>query len=213
MIKIVIAEDNNFLAQSLINKLGLFDEFKIKFHSLDGEELISSLKKNANIDIILMDIQMPNMNGIEATNIVSKLFPHIQVLMLTIMDSEQHVYEAIQAGAKGYLLKESSPVDIHDAILKVMSGGASMSPEIALKAMNIIQDPNIVNQEKKEFNLTEREKEVLYHMSKGSNYNEIASNLVISPNTVRTHTENIYKKLKVHNKVEALKMAYKNRLI
>ncbi len=213
MIKIAIAEDNSFLAQSLINKLGLFDDFKVKFHSLDGEDLLAKLENDANIDVILMDIQMPNMNGIEATRLINKQFPQIKIIMLTVMDNEQSIYESIQAGAIGYLVKESSPQDIFDSIHEILSGGAPMSPEIALKALKIIINPAIVEFEEKDFGLTNREKDVLYHLSKGSNYNQIASNLIISPNTVRRHTENIYKKLQVHNKTEAIQVAYKYKLV
>lgn len=213
MIKIAIAEDNSFLAQSLNNKLGLFDDFKVKFHAVDGEELISKLEINSNVDVILMDIQMPNMDGISATKIISQKFPQIKIIMLTVVDSEQSIYESIQAGAIGYLVKESSPQEIYDSIYEILDGGAPMSPEIARKAMKIIQNPDIITKEQLNFNLTVREKEVLYHLSKGSNYNQIASNLTISPNTVRTHIEKIYKKLEVHNKAEAIQIAYQNKLV
>ena len=213
MIKIALAEDNNFLAHSLINKLGLFDEFKVKFHALDGEELLSNLKQNANIDVILMDIQMPVMDGILATESVTKLYPHIKVIMLTVLDTEQSIYEAIKAGAIGYLVKESSPQDIYDSIHEILDGGAPMSPRVARKAMKIIQNPNVLDSEKKDFGLSERESQVLHHLCKGLNYNQIASNLIISPNTVRRHIENVYKKLEVNNKSEAQQLAYKFNLV
>lgn len=213
MIKIALAEDNNFLANSLINKLGLFDEFKVKFHALNGEDLLSYLETDAHIDVILMDIQMPVMNGILATQVISKKYPHIKIIMLTVIDTEQSIYEAIQAGAIGYLVKESSPIEIHNSILEILDGGAPMSSSIARKAMKIIQDPNIINTTKKDFNLTEREKQVLQQLCKGLSYTQIASNLIISPNTARRHTENIYKKLNVNNKVEAMHIAYTHQLV
>lgn len=213
MIKIALAEDNNFLAQSLINKLGLFDEFKVKFHALDGEELLNGLKGDANIDVILMDIQMPNLDGILTTQSVSKLYPHIKVIMLTVLDTEQSIYEAIKAGAIGYLVKESSPQDIYDSIHEILNGGAPMSPSVARKAMKIIQNPNVLESEKKDFGLSERESQVLRHLCNGLNYNQIASNLIISPNTVRRHIENVYKKLEVNNKSEAQQLAYKFNLV
>lgn len=213
MIKIALAEDNNFLAQSLINKLGLFDEFKVKFHALDGEILIDYLSKGANIDVILMDIQMPVMDGILATEVITKKYPHIKIIMLTIMDTEQSIYQAIKAGAIGYLVKESSPQDIYDSIIDILDGGAPMSPEIARKALKIIQNPNIITEEKKDFNLSEREQQVLQHLCKGLNYNQIASNLIISPNTVRRHIENIYKKMEVNNKSEAQSLAFRFGLV
>ncbi len=213
MIKIAIAEDNSFLANSLINKLGLFEDFKIKFHSLDGNDLVQKLAIDSNIDVILMDIQMPNMDGIEATRIINKKYPHIKIIMLTIFDSEQHIYESLQAGASGYLMKESSPKEIFDGINDILSGGAPMSPSIALKAVKIIRNPQLVEQESVNFKLTDRESAVLKQLCKGLNYNEIASNLIISPNTARRHIENIYKKLNVHNKAEAVEIAYRHQLV
>lgn len=214
MIKIAITEDNTFLANSLINKLGLFDDFKIKFHALNGEDLLDKLDNDSNIDIILMDIQMPLMNGVQATKIVSDKYPHIKIVMLTVLDAEQTIYESIQAGAIGYLVKESSPQEIYDGIQNLVQGkGAPMSPEIALKAMKIIQNPTIVEDSPVDFGLSDREKTVLIQLSKGLNYNQIASNLIISPNTVRRHIENVYKKLNVHNKAEALQIAYRHKLV
>ena len=213
MIKIALAEDNSFLANSLINKLGLFDEFKVKFHALNGQELLLKLENDNNVDIILMDIQMPEMNGILATNEVVKKYPHIKVIMLTILDEDQTVYEAIQSGASGYLVKESSPQEIYDGIQQTLQGGAVLSANIALKAMKMIQNPDSVSQTKENFDLSDRELQVLLQLTKGLNYKQIASNLIISPNTVRRHLENIYKKMEVSNKVEAVQKAYLHKLV
>ncbi len=212
MIKIALAEDSSFLAQSIINKLGLFDEFKVKFHALNGEDLLTKLKTDSNLDIILMDIQMPHLDGISATKIISQNYPHLKVIMLTVMDSGQDVYESIQAGALGYLIKESSPQEIYDGIVQTFEGGGVLSPSIALKAMKIIQDPTNINHENEVFGLSDRELQVLKQLTKGLNYKQIALNLIISPNTVRRHIENVYKKLDVSNKVEAVQKAYKYNL-
>ncbi len=213
MIKIALAEDNSFLAQSLINKLGLFDDFKVKFHAIDGEDLLASLELNSNVDVILMDIEMPNLNGVLATQEVSKKYPHIKVIMLTVVDDEQSIYESIKSGAIGYLLKESTPKEIFDSIHEIMEGGAPMSPEIARKALRIIQNPGGIEDDQVDFNLSKRENEVLKQLCTGLNYQQIAANLIISPNTVRTHIENIYKKMEVKNKAELVQKAYKHRLI
>ncbi len=213
MIKIALAEDNSFLAHSLINKLGLFDTFKVKYHALNGADLLNKLSNDANIDVILMDIQMPEMDGIVATKEITKKYPHIKIIMLTILDTDQTVYESIQSGAVGYLVKESSPQEIYDGIIQALNGGAAMSPSIALKAMKIIQNPDSIERDAKDFNLSERELQVLHQLVKGLNYKEIASNLIISPNTVRRHMENLYKKLEVSNKVEAIQKAYQYNII
>lgn len=213
MIKIAIAEDNSFLANSLINKIGLFEDLQVKFLAVDGEDIVHKLAKDANIDVVLMDIQMPNMNGIEATQIITNKYPQIKIIMLTIMDSEQAIYDSIKAGAVGYLIKESKPQEIYEAIIRSMEGAATLSPTIAFKAMNIIRKPENISDEKEDYGLSGRELDVLVQLSKGLNQYEIGSNLSISPNTVRKHTENIYKKMQVNNKAEALQLAYQNRLV
>lgn len=213
MIKIAIAEDNKFLAQALINKIGLVEDFKVKYQASDGEELLDQLKVDSNIDVVLMDIQMPNMDGISTTQILTQKYPHIKVIMLTIYDNEQNIYDSLQAGAIGYLLKESTHEQIQESIEEILNGGAPMSPEVARKAINIIRNPELIQKEQEEFDLSKREKEVLKQLCKGLNYNEIASNLIISPNTVRKHIENIYTKLSVRNKAEAILLAYKHHLV
>ncbi|UTW64075.1 response regulator transcription factor [bacterium SCSIO 12741] len=212
MIRIALAEDNGFLADSIMSKLALFEEFKVSFHALNGKDLLDRLTQDSNLDVILMDIQMPEMDGIEASKEVTQRFPHIKVIMLTVLDTDQKVYESIQSGAVGYLLKESSPQEIFNGIKQAVSGAAALSPSIALKAMKMIQNPESVHQDTEQFDLTERELQVLRQLSKGLNYKEIASNLIISPNTVRRHIENIYQKLEVSNKAEAIQKAYRNKL-
>lgn len=213
MIKIALAEDNSFLAHSIINTLGLFDEFKVKFHALSGIELLSKLETEANVDVVLMDIQMPEMNGILAAKEVSQRYPHIKVIMLTVLDEDQTIYESIKSGVAGYLLKESTPQEMYDAICKAVQGGAAMSPSIALKAMNMIRNPDRLEMEAANFDLSDRELQVLGQLGKGLNYKQIASNLIVSPNTVRRHIENIYNKMGVSNKVEAIQKAYQHKLL
>ncbi|MCH2199928.1 MAG: response regulator transcription factor [Flavobacteriales bacterium] len=164
MIRIALAEDNAFLAKAIINKLGLFDDIKIKSKATEGGELLAQLANDSNIDIILMDIHMPGMDGIEACGEIAQLYPHIKTIMLTVKDDEQSVYGALKAGAKGYLLKESDPGELRNAIDLVMSGKAMLSPEVASKAIRIIQDPEIVDKEAQDFGLSPRELDVLTHL-------------------------------------------------
>lgn len=213
MIKIAVAEDNSFLARSIINKLGLFDDLKVKFHAVNGVDLLIKLASDSNVDLILMDVQMPEMDGVIATKEVCGKYPHIKVVMLTVVDEDQIVYQSLKNGAVGYLLKESSPEDLHSGILGAVSGEAALSPSIAFKAIKIIQNPECVKKEQVDFGLSDRELQVLRQMEKGLSYKQIASNLIISPNTVRRHIDNIYRKLEVTNKVEALQKAYSHNLI
>ncbi len=212
-IHLAIAEDIPRLADALMRKIHLCPEYKVVHVASDGNELIDYLQHNPNIDLILMDIQMPHLNGIEATRQVKTRYPQIKVVMSTVFDDEESLFNAILAGADGYLLKDETPEKIHDSIRMLMEGGAPMSSGIASKVLKLIRSaPEYLN-EKEDFNLTARELEILKHLSTGLSYDQIAGNLFISTGTVRKHVENIYRKLHVHNKVEALQLAMRNRLI
>jgi len=215
-LRIAIAEDNSFLAKAIIEKLSFFESLEYKFKGNNGAELIGKLEVNHNIDVILMDIQMPEMDGITATEIVKSKYPHIKIIMLTVFDNDENIFNAIKAGANGYLLKEIDAQNLHKCILEVINGGAPMTPSIALKTLNLLRNPIILTQDVNEVDkikLTNRETNILEHFSKGLNYNEIANNLIISPSTVRKHIENIYRKLQVHNKMEAVIKAKKHKLL
>lgn len=214
-IKIAIAEDNSFLAKVVIEKLSFFNDLKFKFRGENGAELIRKLECDHNVDVILMDIQMPEMDGIATTEIVKKKYPHIKIIMITVFDDDENIFNAIKAGANGYLLKEVDAENLHKCILEVINGGAPMTPSIALKTLNLLRNPILAENDDaiNEIKLSNRETGILEHLSIGLNYNEIANNLIISPSTVRKHIENIYKKLQVHNKVEAVLKAKKHKLI
>jgi len=216
MIKIAIAEDNTFLAEAVKEKISFFDDLKFKFRGANGNDFIGKLTQDHNVDVILMDIQMPEMDGIQATEFIKKNYPQIKILMLTVFDDDEHIFKAIQAGADGYLLKETNPDELYKAIKDVLDGGAAMTPSIALKTLNILRAPERVTQDlvqKEEISLSKRETEILQQLSKGLNYQKIAENLIISPSTVRKHIENTYKKLQVHNKMEAVQKGIKHNLI
>ena len=215
MIKIAIADDNSFLIKTAQEKLSFFDDLTVKIIAVDGKDLIGKLEINHNIDLILMDIEMPEMNGIEATSFIKSKYPHIKILMLTVFDNDENIFNAIKAGADGYLLKEINPKDLHQGILETLNGGAAMHPSIAFKTLKLLRNPqDFENKECQEnIKLSTREIEVLEQLSKGLNYNNIADNLILSPSTVREHIENIYAKLQVHNKLEAIQKAKNNNLI
>lgn len=216
MIRIAIAEDNVFIAQAIEEKISFFDDLKLKFRGANGNEFIGKLEQDHNVDVVLMDIQMPEMNGIKTTAFVKSKYPHIKILMLTVFDDDENIYDAIQAGADGYLLKETSPEDLYKALVDVVEGGAAMTPSIALKTLNILRYPEKLTSDRvqlEEIKLSKREIEILEQLAKGLNYHQIADNLILSPATVRKHIENIYKKLNVHNKMEAVQKAIKQNLI
>ncbi|SRR5690606_38491476 len=214
-IKIAIVDDNSFLINAVKEKLSFFEDLSFKFSAINGSDLLVKLEDNHSLDLILMDIEMPVLNGIETTEIVKQKYPHIKIIMLTVFDNDENIFKSIKAGADGYLLKEINAQDLHDGILETLNGGAAMNPSIALKTLKLLRNPlNIENtQEQEDIKLTTREIEVLEQLSKGLSYNAIAQNLILSTGTVRKHIENIYKKLQVHNKIEALQKAKKNNLI
>ena len=214
LVRIAVVDDNVFLQKAVAEKLSFFDDLVLKFTAIDGNEIQQKLEQNKNIDLILMDIEMPNCNGIEATQIIKSKYPQIKIIMLTVFDNDENIFNAIKAGADGYLLKEVNPKELHQGIIETLNGGAAMNPSIALKTLKLLRNP--IDFEQKcddEIKLTTREIEVLEQLSKGLNYNSIAENLFLSPSTVRKHIENIYTKLQVHNKLEAVQKAKNNNLI
>jgi len=140
-IKIAIADDNTFLLKTVFEKLSFFEDLDSRFHALNGKELIEKLKENHNIDVILMDIEMPVMNGIEATEVIKKKYPEIKVIMLTVFDNDENIFKAIKAGADGYLLKEIDAKELHDGIVETLNGGAAMTPSIAMKTLRLLRNP------------------------------------------------------------------------
>lgn len=213
-VRIAIVDDNVFLQKAIAEKLSFFDDLTLKFTAIEGNELQQKLENNKNIDLILMDIEMPVCNGIEATKIIKSKYPQIKIIMLTVFDNDENIFNAIKAGADGYLLKEVNPKELHQGILETLNGGAAMNPSIALKTLKLLRNPvNFEQKTDEDIKLTTREVEVLEQLSKGLNYNIIADNLYLSPATVRKHIENIYNKLQVHNKLEAIEKARNNNLI
>ena len=214
MMKIAIIDDNHFLIQSLQEKLSFFEEIQIKFTACDGADLLTKLEGNHNLDVLLMDIEMPVMNGIEATLKVKQKYPHIKIIMVTVFDNDENIFNAIKAGADGYLLKDVNPHTLFSGIVETLNGGAAMNPSIAMKTLKLLRNPiNFETENTEEFNLTPREIDVLEQLAQGLSYTVIAQNMFLSPSTIRKHIENIYSKLQVHSKLEAVQKAKRNNLI
>ena len=212
MIHIAIAEDNAFALQSILDKLAKYDDLAVKLICTHGQDLLSKIKQQS-IYLVLMDIEMPILNGIEATKRLNALNPKIKILALTTFDDDDKIFEMIMAGASGYLLKEESHDVIYRAILDALDGGAAMSASIALKVINMMRRSTVDTKPIKNFDITPREKEILEQLKKGLTYEQIAANLFISYGTVRKHIENIYRKLQVDNKVSAVNIAIANKLV
>lgn len=213
--RLALVDDNFFLTEVITEKLSFFEDLNLKIVASNGQELLHKLEEDLLIDLILMDIQMPVMNGIEATFEVKKRYPQIKIVMLTVFDDDENIFKSIKAGADGYLLKEINPEILYKGIIETLSGGAAMTPSIALKTLRLLRNPIefSVDGKNEEINLSIREISVLEQLSKGLSYTQIAENLILSPSTIRKHIENIYKKLQVHNKLEAIQKAERNKLI
>jgi DNA-binding NarL/FixJ family response regulator len=201
MIKLAIVEDNNTLRNSL----------ESLFNRTEGMRCITSLNNLLNVvseigksvpDIVLMDIGLPNISGIEGVRTVKTHFPSILVMMFTVFDDDEKIFDAIRAGASGYLLKKTPPEEIIQAIRDLYQGGAPMTASIARRVIQSFQAaPSTIVED---FRLTVRENEILYSLVDGLSYKKIADKYCVSISTIRTHICNIYNKLHVNSKAEAV---------
>lgn len=166
-------------------------------------------------DVVLMDIEMPGMDGISATKMIHSRFPEIKILIQTVFDDDDKVFNAICAGASGYVMKNTTPAKLVESIIEVYNGGASISPSIASKVLTLFQKiaPTKNHEEEEDFHLSKREKEILAHMVDGYSFKRIAEKNFIGYETVRTHVKKIYQKLHVASMTEAVVKAIKHGLI
>jgi DNA-binding NarL/FixJ family response regulator len=206
MLKLAIVEDNNTLRNSLENLFNRTEEMKCVASMSNLMNVVSELAK-ANPDIVLMDIGLPNISGIEGVRTVKANFPEMQILMFTVFEDDDSIFDAIKAGASGYLLKKSAPEEIIEAIRELYRGGAPMSPTIARKVIMSFQTHHNPVQD---YELTVREKEILYALVDGLSYKKIADKYCVSISTVRTHICNIYQKLHVNTKAQAVAKVLKS---
>ena len=204
MIKVAIVEDNNTLRNSLTKLLNQTEGMQCVASLPNLLNVVSDLRKSQP-DIVLMDIGLPNISGIEGVRTLKENFDNIQVLMFTVFDDDEKIFEAIQAGACGYLLKKSSPEEITDAIVSLYQGGAPMSASIARKVIHSFQQSSPSGLS--EYQLTTRENEILYSLVEGLSYKKLAEKYFISISTIRTHIKHIYEKLHVHSKAQAVAKA------
>lgn len=207
-IKVAVYEDNNALRESLSHLIRGSGLLRFAGAYADGRDILRNCEV-AYPDVILMDIDMPYVSGIEATRMVKKVYPEIEVMIFTVFEDRDKIFEALRAGATGYLLKKSSAVQIIESITGLANGGSPMSGEIARKVLEFFNSPA----QKNTYTLSERESEVLKRLVAGDSYKMIADNCCISIGTVRSHINSIYRKLAVNSKSEAVVKAIKERLI
>lgn len=207
-IRVCIVDDNTDRRESLVYLLSMYEDMVSVGAFADGNSIIEDLSKSKP-DVILMDIEMPGLSGIEATRLIKSTFPNIIVLMQTVFEDEDKVFDSIIAGASGYLLKKTSPEKIIESIRDAANGGSPMTPVIAAKVLQFFQQ----NQPRNEYSLTDREKSILSLLVEGLSYKMIAAQENISYHTVNSHIRKIYEKLHVHSLGEAISKALKEKLI
>lgn len=210
-ISVAIFEDSKHLRESLAYLISGTDGFSCSGAYADGNTLSYQLKK-APADVVLMDIEMPGINGIEAVKRIKQEFPHIQVLMQTVFHDDDTIYKAICAGASGYLLKTTTPAGYVEAIRDVFNGGSPMTGSIARRVLELFQK-NSPDLQRPDYQLTPKEKEVLQELVKGKSFKMIAAVIGTTYETVRTHMKNIYAKLHVNSNTEAVSKALMEKIV
>ena len=215
LIRVLIADDQALFRRGLYVVLGTEDHIEVVAEAENGEEAIQKAKELAP-DVVLMDVRMPRVNGIEAARTIRAEVPTAKILMLTVSDEEEDLFEAVKAGANGYLLKEISVEEVAEAIRAVMQGQSLISPSMASKLLSEFNAMSKRADEKQQFPapaLTSRELEVLKLVAKGMSNREIADELYISENTVKNHVRNILEKLHLHSRMEAVIYAVREKLL
>src|SRR5262245_59779019 len=212
-IRVLICDDHALFRRGLVMVLGSEDGIEVVAEAEDGQDAIRKVDEVAP-DVILMDVRMPRMSGIEATRAISETAPAAKVLMLTVSDEEQDLYEAVKAGATGYLLKEISIEEVANAIRAVVTGQSLISPSMASKLLSEFN--NLARQAQQKViapKLTDRELQVLKLVAQGMSNREAAETLFISENTVKNHVRNILEKLHLHSRMEAVVYAVREKLL
>ena len=210
-IRVALFEDNKKLRESLEQLINSAEDMICSGAFADANKLIHSMQL-AGPDVVMMDINMPGISGIEGVRMIREKFPNVHILMQTVFDDNDKIFAAICAGASGYMLKKTTPQKMIEAIRETYQGGAPMTPSVAVKVLQMFRLQN--KGEKNEFiDLSEREKEILDLLVKGKSYKAIAGICFISIDTVSTHVRHIYEKLHVHSKSEAVAKAIFQKLV
>lgn len=217
---IAFAEDKAVNRNIFLQKMRECSNVEVLFGAVDGDEFLEELKRRPftrHPQVAFIDLEMPNLDGIQTIRLAKVLYPHIAFIVLTVFDDDEKIYEAIRAGAAGYLLKDENAEAIHRAISNVLeNGGAVMSPAIARKAFDLLNNAVIPTKEKEghaemDTILSQREKEILQQTINGYGASQVAEILHISVLTVRRHIANIYEKLHVNSKAQILQLAHKRK--
>ena len=210
-IRIAIFDDNTQLRESLFDLVDASEGFICVGAFPNCENVLQNVK-DTKPDVVLMDIEMPVVSGIDAVILIKERFPDVKILMQTIFEDDEKVFQSICNGAEGYILKNTAPGEILLSLKEIYEGGAPMTPAIATKVLRMFKN-NLSAKKDESFNLSIREKEILKHLVEGLSYKMIADACFISLETVSGHMKNIYKKLQVHSKGEAVAKAIKGNIV
>lgn len=210
-IRVAIFDDNQSLRIGLYQLINGSEGFACVGAFENCKSVLRDIKDCAP-DIVLMDIEMPGVNGIEAVRLIRQRYPDLKILMQTVYQDDDKIFNSILAGANGYILKNASALRILESIREIYEGGAPMSPAVATRVLKMVSDPQPVQSPPK-FDLTDRELEILRLLVKGRSYKVLASECNISIDTVRTHIKNIYEKLQVHTMTDAVLLAIKSNIV
>jgi DNA-binding NarL/FixJ family response regulator len=210
-IRVVIYEDNHNLREGLFQLIEGTDGFHCVGAFANCDRILRQIEETTP-DVVLMDIELPGISGIDAVRILKEKFPEVKVLMETIFEDNDKIFDSICNGAEGYILKNTPPALILSAIKEIYEGGAPMTPSVASKVLKMFKN-NSSSSVKNATNLTERERDVLKSLVEGMSYKMIAATWFISMDTVSGHIKNIYKKLHVHSKSEAVVKAIKGKIV
>jgi DNA-binding NarL/FixJ family response regulator len=215
VIRLAIVDDKLIVRRAIRGKLQGSEDIKIILEANNGKEFIEKMHGVEELPaIVLMDIEMPVMDGLQTIAVASMLFPTVKFIVLSVFDHPEKIFEAIKAGAHGYLLKDDDAIDLREAIRHVVEyESVPMSPAIARKTLGLLKTGGAESKTVSASMLSAREQEVLQKMIEGLDYNQIAGKLFISPATVRTHISKIYQKLHVRSKIQAINLAYKNNWV
>jgi DNA-binding NarL/FixJ family response regulator len=210
VIKTAVVEDMKDIRDGLATLINFTEGFRCTGSYRSMEEALARLSDDLP-DVLLSDIGLPGMSGIEGIRIIKERYPQMQVLMLTVYDDDDRIFDALCAGATGYLLKRTPPAKLLDNIREAMSGGAPVSPEVASRVIKFFREFH--NPEKEDYELTPHETRLLKLLTEGYNYQTAAEKLGVSYNTIKFHVRHIFDKLQVHSKSEAVVKAMRDRLV
>lgn len=212
-LRVAIVEDHDIFRKRMVELLGFYEELETVLIADSAESFFKKLERfspDELPEVIMMDIELPGISGIEATFQLKQNMPEVDVVMFTVFEDDERIFESINVGASGYLLKDTAIDDVVRSIKEIKAGGSPISPSIARKVLELLKTPReqIKNtKEEKPFNLTSAELKILEQVVLGKSNNQIAEDVFLSPWTVKTHIKNIYKKMHVNSRAAAVRLA------